>query len=279
MPQPKKKSTSGEGTGDSIAEPAVSSSSPTQQQQGAAIREGSQNDGGDAQATDTAETARLPKQLRRLQSILDRIGNDEEEKHIDAVLHDYQALCEKYAEFCKEFTLTKLQFACLSTNTHRQKLLYRLHQADFYLGIWRLGAFDLESDDAPRFFSEGIDDFSKFGEKYSPALTSLGLTLRPKGGRGHWNFSEESIFSDSDLSPGPRVIFELLHCMWDAVESTEAWLKLIAPIYRNPKWKEDPKEQSRPKGQSHYQKFREAQDLVFELDHFEEEMRAMMGRL
>lgn len=91
-------------------------------------------------------------------------------------------------------------------------------------------------------------------------VEDIGSTWRPTGRRGQWDFSRDHIFSD--LNPGRHVAFKLLHSLWNAVESTEAWLKVIKPLHLDARWKDDPGEQNRPKERSHYPKLGQALDSL-----------------
>lgn len=217
-------------------------------------------DAGDGGATSPASAARLPKQLRRLQSILDRLGRNEEEKHIDTVLEDYEALRKQHEEFFSgNFNAPRFIEALRQTQTELGPFVCRMSQGYAYLHLWQYG-FDLQCDYLIILFRDGSEDIETAGKMITQGVEDIGSTWRPTGRRGQWDFSRDQIFSD--LNPGRHVAFKLLHSLWNAVESTEAWLKIIKPLHLDARWKDDPGEQSRPKEQSHYPKLGQALDYL-----------------
>lgn len=218
------------------------------------------DDGGDAEVTSPTGMARLPKQLRRLQSTLDRLGRNEQERYLDTVLEDYEALRKQHEEFFSgNFNAPRFIGALRQTQTELGPFVCRMSQGYAYLHLWQYG-FDLQCDDLITPFRDGSEDIETASKMVAWGVEDIGSTWRPTGRRGQWDFSRDHIFSD--LNPGRHVAFKLLHCLWDAVESTEAWLKTIKPLHMDARWKVDPGEQSRPKERSHYPKLGQALDYL-----------------
>lgn len=119
-------------TGETTFEPGDLHSSPK-------VAESTPNDdGGDAGVTSPTGTARLPKQLRRLQSILDRLGRNEQERYIDTVLEDYQALRKQHEEFFSgNFNAPRFIEALRQTQTELGPFVCRMSQGYAYLHLWQ----------------------------------------------------------------------------------------------------------------------------------------------
>lgn len=218
------------------------------------------DDGGDAEVTSPTSMARLPKQLRRLQSILNRLGRNEQERYIDTVLEDYEALRKQHEEFFSgNFNAPRFLEALRQTQTELGPFVCRMSQGYAYLHLWQYG-FDLQCGYLTTLFRDGSEDIGTAGKMITQGVEDIGSTWRPTGRRGQWDFSRDHIFSD--LNPGRHVAFKLLHSLWNAVESTEAWLKIIKPLHLDARWKDDPGEQSRLKERSHYPKLGQALDYL-----------------
>lgn len=247
-------------TSDIVFEPGNLHSSP-KAQQASAVAEGTQNiDAGDNTVISPAAVARLPKQLRRLQSVLNRLERNEQERYIDTVLEDYEALSKQHEEFFSgDFNAPRFIEALGQTQTELGPFLCRMSQGYAYLHLWQRG-FDLQCSRLAILFRDGAENIETAAKKTTRGVEDIGSTWRPSGRRGQWDFSSDHIFSD--LNPGRHVVFRLLHSLWNAVESTEAWLKTIKPLHLDARWKEDPRERSRPKDRSHYPKLGRALDYL-----------------
>lgn len=232
---------------------------PPKLEAGDDVADGSRSGAGD---DDAAWTAKLPKKLYRIQSMLSRLGRNENEKFIDTVLDDYQVLHQKQEQFRDVFdpkieanNRTHQILLCSRYLSEIGPLLSRVLQAYAFLTVWGLVGFDLDlKNQAIRsLLNAGVEDLSTASTKLqsaSPALRVPCNFSKPAGGRGRWDFSPDGISNPLDPE---HPLHEILHYAWDAAASTEAWLKTIRPIYMDPRWKEDPKEQS------HYPKLKEAQ--------------------